>query len=72
MGLTIKGGQEPGRNDPCPCGSKLIYKKCHGDPLKKAACEITVRERMFELISREQLKQGIITQEQYDELMKGK
>ncbi|MDO9372421.1 MAG: SEC-C metal-binding domain-containing protein, partial [Gammaproteobacteria bacterium] len=20
----------PGRNDPCPCGSGLKYKKCHG------------------------------------------
>ncbi len=23
-------GNEPGRNDPCPCGSGLKYKKCHG------------------------------------------
>jgi uncharacterized protein len=22
----------PGRNDPCPCGSGLKYKKCHGKP----------------------------------------
>ena len=22
--------QEPGRNDPCPCGSGKKYKKCHG------------------------------------------
>ncbi len=22
--------REPGRNDPCPCGSGLKYKKCHG------------------------------------------
>ncbi|MDD2836465.1 MAG: SEC-C metal-binding domain-containing protein [Methanothrix sp.] len=21
---------KPGRNDPCPCGSGLKYKKCHG------------------------------------------
>ncbi|MFW6201792.1 MAG: SEC-C metal-binding domain-containing protein, partial [Gemmatimonadota bacterium] len=21
---------EPGRNDPCPCGSGKKYKKCHG------------------------------------------
>lgn len=21
---------EPGRNDPCPCGSNKKYKKCHG------------------------------------------
>ena len=24
------GGKEPGRNDPCPCGSGKKYKKCHG------------------------------------------
>ncbi|MCX6715611.1 MAG: preprotein translocase subunit SecA [Candidatus Taylorbacteria bacterium] len=23
------GGKEPGRNDPCPCGSGKKYKKCH-------------------------------------------
>lgn len=32
-----------GRNDPCPCGSGLKYKKCHAvrqdDPFKKAAAE---------------------------------
>lgn len=26
----IKADKEPGRNDPCPCGSGLKYKKCHG------------------------------------------
>jgi hypothetical protein len=25
-----KHGAEPGRNDPCPCGSGQKYKKCHG------------------------------------------
>jgi SEC-C motif-containing protein len=23
-------GKQPGRNDPCPCGSGKKYKKCHG------------------------------------------
>jgi preprotein translocase subunit SecA len=23
-------GEKVGRNDPCPCGSGLKYKKCHG------------------------------------------
>ena len=27
---VLKGKKEPGRNDPCPCGSKKKYKKCHG------------------------------------------
>jgi preprotein translocase subunit SecA len=25
--------EEPGRNDPCPCGSGKKYKKCHGRSL---------------------------------------
>ncbi|MFO0705179.1 MAG: preprotein translocase subunit SecA [Candidatus Andersenbacteria bacterium] len=28
--LTGKSKDEPGRNDPCPCGSGKKYKKCHG------------------------------------------
>ena len=27
---TVVKGQEPGRNDPCPCGSGKKYKKCCG------------------------------------------
>lgn len=27
---TVRRGNEPGRNDPCPCGSGKKYKKCHG------------------------------------------
>jgi uncharacterized protein len=34
---TVRKAPEPGRNDPCPCGSGKKYKKCHGaggaDPL---------------------------------------
>jgi preprotein translocase subunit SecA len=26
----IQVEEEPGRNDPCPCGSGKKYKKCHG------------------------------------------
>ena len=26
----IRADQEPGRNDPCPCGSGKKYKKCCG------------------------------------------
>lgn len=35
MSYTIVGGQEPGRNDPCSCGSGLKYKHCHGDNGKR-------------------------------------
>jgi len=27
---TVVKGKKIGRNDPCPCGSGLKYKKCHG------------------------------------------
>ncbi|MFV2007168.1 MAG: SEC-C metal-binding domain-containing protein, partial [Longimicrobiales bacterium] len=26
----VTSEKEPGRNDPCPCGSGKKYKKCHG------------------------------------------
>ena len=29
---TMKRAKKPGPNDPCPCGSGLKYKKCHGKP----------------------------------------
>ena len=28
----IRKASEPGRNDPCPCGSGEKYKRCHGAP----------------------------------------
>jgi uncharacterized protein len=27
---TLRKAQEPGRNDPCWCGSGKKFKKCHG------------------------------------------
>jgi SEC-C motif-containing protein len=27
---VVKPPAEPGRNDPCPCGSGKKYKRCHG------------------------------------------
>lgn len=30
--LTVVNGNKPGRNDPCPCGSRKKYKKCCGSP----------------------------------------
>jgi preprotein translocase subunit SecA len=29
---TVTATKEPGRNDPCPCGSGKKYKQCHGRP----------------------------------------
>ena len=31
VGFTVRAEKEVGRNDPCPCGSGLKYKKCHAD-----------------------------------------
>ncbi|MBR6362669.1 MAG: preprotein translocase subunit SecA [Bacteroidales bacterium] len=31
--MPVKAGQKIGRNDPCPCGSGLKYKNCHGKGL---------------------------------------
>jgi hypothetical protein len=30
-GFTVRGAKQVGRNDPCPCGSRLKYKKCCAD-----------------------------------------
>lgn len=42
--LEINMPQElqPGRNDPCPCGSGKKYKKCHGAALSGGPDEIGV------------------------------
>lgn len=62
MHLQLKGNQQPGRNDLCPCGSGLKYKICHGDPGKRAVCERVMMEKMVELILREKIKKGLICQ----------
>jgi tetrahydromethanopterin S-methyltransferase subunit G len=37
-GFTVRAGKQIGRNDPCPCGSGLKYKKCCADkPEQKSA-----------------------------------
>lgn len=30
----LSGDAEPGRNEPCPCGSGQKYRNCHGDPAR--------------------------------------
>lgn len=58
----IVGGQKPQRNQPCPCGSGLKFKRCHGDPIKKQACARAMRaaaeETMTKLIYEETKKNG--------------
>lgn len=67
----MKSNQKPGRNEPCPCGSGLKYKKCHGDPLKQALCNRTANEKMVVLIEDEKTKQrNQEVREEYDKLKK--
>ncbi len=35
--VVLQSGNEPGRNEPCPCGSSMKYKRCHGAPGKREA-----------------------------------
>jgi len=58
MGLQLRG-KEPGRNHPCPCGSGLKYKQCHGDELKLAICNQAANEKMVQLIFEEKLRKGL-------------
>lgn len=37
---AITGDKKVGRNDPCPCGSGIKYKKCCGNPLNENTGDI--------------------------------
>jgi len=56
----ITGGQKPKRNQPCPCGSELKYKHCHGDVVKTADARDAMNRRMAELIIEEKIKRGLL------------
>lgn len=57
---TIVGGREPGRNDPCPCGSGLKYKHCHGDTEKLQTVRKFAVALMGQLIRRTKMEKGMI------------
>lgn len=59
--MAVQPKTKVGRNDPCPCGSKLKFKFCHGDPMKQAVCNRVANEKMVELIRAEQKKRGLIS-----------
>jgi len=69
MGIKLRG-PAPGRADPCPCGSGLKFKHCHGDGGKQAACDRVAFEHMSLLIIKEQHKRNIISDEQYNAFMR--
>jgi len=58
MGVEAK--TKVGRNELCPCGSKLKYKYCHGDETKRMLCNRVANEHMVHLILQEQKKRGIV------------
>lgn len=39
-GFTVRGAKQPGRNDPCSCGSGVKFKKCCADKPKAAPSPI--------------------------------
>ncbi len=63
--MPVVNKTKAGRNDPCPCGSTLKFKRCHGDELKRAVCDRVANEKMVQLIRVEQRKK-IITLQQKD------
>lgn len=70
MALQLKNnGNKIGRNEPCPCGSGLKFKYCHNDPVKKAICEVMVREEMLRLIMQEKYKCNMITEQELREFL---
>lgn len=60
MTITIKSGQSPKRNEPCPCGSGLKYKQCHGDVIKQEICNRVANEKMIQLIYEEKKKKELL------------
>jgi hypothetical protein len=58
-----------GRNDKCPCGSGLKFKKCHGDPVLKQKCEKVVMLATVHEITPKRLQAGLIDQDTHDQVM---
>lgn len=61
----INNTPEPGRNEPCVCGSGLKFKQCHGDPGKAAVCNRVANEKMLNLIMEEKHKRKLISDVEY-------
>jgi DNA-directed RNA polymerase subunit RPC12/RpoP len=60
MTIQLKSNHEPGRNDPCPCGSGLKSKHCHQDEFKRVVCNRVANEKMCKLILQEKIKKGLV------------
>lgn len=62
--MTIIGGRPPGRNHPCPCGSGIKFKKCHGDSVKisKASQQAETLDEAAKLVD------DMVIKQRYDNL----
>lgn len=59
-----------GRNDPCPCGSKLKFKHCHGDELKTAIAKRIANQAMLLMVAETRCKKELITKEELGDVLK--
>jgi hypothetical protein len=61
---------QPGlkRSDPCPCGSGLKYKKCHGNATIINGCTEIAQYMLLKLISKARYAAGLIDEEEYNRL----
>lgn len=48
------------RNGPCPCGSGLKSKQCHGDSVKIEYANFIANQTMSVLVAEEQKKRGLM------------
>lgn len=62
--MPVQPKHKVGRNEPCPCGSGLKFKRCHDDPTKQMICNRVANEKMVELIRVEQRKKIIRMQQE--------
>ena len=58
------------RNSPCPCGSRLKFKRCHGDVAKTETAKKVASLVMGRAIAIEQFKKKLIDRAELEEYMK--
>lgn len=60
MSISFSSPNKIGRNEPCPCGSGLKFKRCHGDIVKQEQCKQIANLYMLELIEEEKGRAKLI------------
>jgi len=64
MSVKQKQSREPDRNDPCPCGSGLKFKKCHGDPVLRQTAQRIANHMITLLIVERSHEAGLANAEE--------